>query len=59
SISAERRVLGSVRVMANCFSLGEAAGMAAAFAASLESRNVHQVDVPFLRKRLLEEGANI
>jgi hypothetical protein len=59
SISAERRVLGSVRVMANCFSLGEAAGMAAAFAASMESRNVHQVDVPLLRKRLLEEGANI
>jgi hypothetical protein len=56
SISCERIVQGSVRVMPVCLAMGEAAGMAAAMAAK-DSGNVHQVDVQHLRTRLREEGA--
>jgi len=57
SISCERIVQGSVRVMPVCLAMGEAAGMAAAHAASLPEHDVHSVDVSRLRFRLREEGA--
>lgn len=55
-ISCDRRLLASVRVMPNCLTTGEAAGIAAAFAASGDC-DVHQVDVDKLRLRLREFGA--
>lgn len=54
SISTDRSVQGSVRVMAVCICTGEAAGTAAAMA--LENVDVHQVDTDELRKRLVERG---
>ena len=58
-ISAKRRVMGAVRIMATCLSTGEAAGMAAAHAVKSESCDVHSVDTEKLRSRLKEEGAYI
>ena len=57
SISCDRDILGSVRVMPVCLAMGEAAGMAAAHAGHMPTVNVHEVDVQNLRKRLREEGA--
>ncbi|CQR53562.1 FAD-dependent oxidoreductase [Paenibacillus riograndensis] len=57
SISCDRRVLGSVRVMPVCLAMGEAAGLAAALASGQAENDVHAVDVALLRKRLKEEGA--
>ena len=57
SISCDRPVQGSVRVMPPCLAMGEAAGMAAAHAAQGSSPDVHAVDVQKLRRRLQEEGA--
>ena len=57
SISCDREILGSVRVMPVCLAMGEAAGMAAAHAGNMPTVNVHAVDVQKLRKRLREEGA--
>jgi hypothetical protein len=57
SISCERIVQGSVRVMPVCLATGEAAGMAAAHATRLPQVDVHAVDVKNLRCRLIEEGA--
>jgi glycine/D-amino acid oxidase-like deaminating enzyme len=57
SVSCERTVLGSVRVMPACLAMGEAAGLAAAMAARAEGHDVHAVDTGLLRKRLKEEGA--
>lgn len=57
SISCEREVQGSVRVMPVCLAMGEAAGIAAAMAVHLPGNNVHTVDISILRKRLKEEGA--
>lgn len=59
AVSCDRMVMGSVRVMPACLAMGEAAGMAAAMAASLDSHDVHQVDTDRLRARLQEEGAFI
>lgn len=56
SISCDRPVQGSVRVMPVCLAMGEAAGMAAAHAARSARSDVHQVDVQFLRQRLRAEG---
>jgi hypothetical protein len=56
SISCERAVQGSVRVMPVCLAMGEAAGMAAAHAVAAHQSNVHAVDTVRLRSRLLEEG---
>lgn len=56
SISCDRQIQGSVRVMPNCLCTGEAAGMAAAQAAFADC-NVHNVDTECLRRRLREEGA--
>lgn len=56
SISCDKRIQGSIRVMPVCLAMGEAAGMAAAHAA-VNDCNVHNVNVEHLRTRLLEEGA--
>ena len=56
SISCDRQIQGSVRTMPNCLCMGEAAGIAAAMAATGD-RNVHHVDTETLRARLKEEGA--
>lgn len=56
SISCERIVQGSVRVMPVCLAMGEAAGMAAVHAINNHDTDVHAVDTEFLRNRLREEG---
>lgn len=57
SISCERVVQGSVRVMPVCLSMGQAAGTAAGMAAGLASRDVHTVDTDALRRQLKRDGA--
>lgn len=57
SISCDRPIQGSVRVMPVCLAMGEAAGLAGALAAKMENVDVHGVDIKLLRKRLKEEGA--
>lgn len=57
SISVERNVQGSVRVMPVCLAMGEAAGLAAALAARTDSIDVHTLDTAILRRRLREENA--
>jgi hypothetical protein len=57
SISCEQIVQGSVRVMPVCLAMGEAAGMAAAKAATFHSGHVRQVDVSELRAGLKKAGA--
>ncbi|MEA4888086.1 MAG: FAD-dependent oxidoreductase [Clostridiaceae bacterium] len=59
SICAERRVMGSIRIMATCLSLGEAAGIAAALLKNEEEPDFHHADVSVLRHKLLEHGAFI
>lgn len=56
SISCERIVQGSIRVMPVCLAMGEAAGIAAALAATDHAADVHAVDTDVLRARLREEG---
>ncbi len=56
SISSDRRINGSLRIMACCLNTGEAAGIAAAMAA-VGDRNVHTVDTESLRRTLLHHGA--
>lgn len=56
SISCDRSVQGSVRVMPVCLAMGEAAGMAAAHAITTHQNDVHAVDTTRLRRRLREEG---
>ena len=57
SISCERIVQGSVRVMPVCLAMGEAAGMAATLAIKPKGVDVHAVDTDHLRQRLVAEGA--
>lgn len=57
SISCERVVQGSVRVMPVCLAMGEAAGIAAAHAVQRHAGDVHAVDTGRLRERLKAEGA--
>lgn len=57
SISCERIVQGSVRVMPVCLAMGEAAGLAAAIAADADRADVHAVDTGALRARLRAHGA--
>lgn len=57
SISCERAVQGSVRVMPVCLAMGEAAGIAAAQALRQPEPDMHAVDTGTLRRRLLEAGA--
>jgi hypothetical protein len=56
SISCEQIVQGSVRVMPVCLAMGEAAGVAAANAASLHEGQVRKVSVSRLRARLQQFG---
>lgn len=56
SISCERIVQGSIRVMPVCLAMGEAAGIAAALAAAAPGANIHEVDTDVLRERLRAEG---
>lgn len=55
-ISCDRQIFGSVRVMPNCLTTGQAAGTAAALAVS-KNTGVHGVDITELRKILKENGA--
>lgn len=57
SISCERIVQGSVRVMPVCLAMGEAAGLAAALAATAPVVDVHAIDTADLRERLRAHGA--
>ena len=57
SISCDRLVHGSIRVMPVCLAMGEAAGLAAALAAQAKLIDVHAVDPERLRSRLRAEGA--
>lgn len=57
SISCDRPVQGSVRVMPVCLTMGEAAGMASALAAGSTGGDVRSVDVGKLRAGLKAEGA--
>ncbi|MCP4642629.1 MAG: FAD-dependent oxidoreductase, partial [bacterium] len=56
SISCDRAVQASVRVMPPCLSTGEAAGVAAYLAAQADSCDVHAVDTDDLRTRLRGHG---
>lgn len=55
-ISSDRRMQGSLRVMPNCFTTGEAAGLAAAMAAS-GGISTHEIDTDILREKLRGYGA--
>lgn len=56
SISTDRIVQGSTRVMPVCLAMGEAAGIAAEMAAK-NGNDVHSVDTDELRKKLKSYGA--
>ncbi|MCG3179953.1 MAG: hypothetical protein BIFFINMI_02307 [Phycisphaerae bacterium] len=56
SISCDRPVQGSVRVMPCCLAMGEGAGIAAAMASAADRPDVHGVDADRLRRRLVEVG---
>jgi hypothetical protein len=58
SISCERMVQGSVRVMPVCLAMGEGAGTAAGLAIR-QGGIVRNIDINVLRQRLREEGAYI
>ena len=59
SISADRPVHGSTRVMPVCLCMGEAAGKAAVLAKDMPTVDVHAVDVAELRRQILEDGGYI
>jgi len=54
-VSSDRPVQAAIRVMSNCLTTGEAAGLAAALAAGKDA-DVHAVDTLHLCRRLIEEG---
>jgi hypothetical protein len=54
--SSDRAVQGSLRVMPNCFAMGQASGTAAAIAASV-SASSREVSIVKLQERLIEQGA--
>ncbi len=56
SISCDRPVQGSIRVMPVCLAMGEAAGMASALAAKRFDGEPRKVPVEMLRSRLRDEG---
>lgn len=56
SVSSDRPVQGSLRVMPNCFAMGQAAGTAAAMAAEA-GVGFRGVSVPELQRRLIAQGA--
>jgi len=55
-VSADRKVLGSLRVMPGCFITGQAAGTAAAMVAEQDT-DVRSLSVPQLQQRLIALGA--
>ncbi|HHW46553.1 MAG TPA: FAD-dependent oxidoreductase [Clostridiales bacterium] len=57
SISCDRRIQASIRVMPNCLTTGEAAGIAAWMALNQPDSNVHSIDVQKLRLKLKSYGA--
>jgi hypothetical protein len=57
SISTDRAVQGSTRVMPVCLCIGEAAGLAAAMAASVRDPDIRTVNTDQLRARLRGYGA--
>lgn len=57
SISCDRSVQGSIRVMPACLVMGEAAGTAATLAINHDEIDLHKVDTRELRHRLREKGA--
>ncbi len=59
SISTERMVQGSTRVMPVCLAMGEAAGKAAAIAKGAANVDVHAIDVQLLRSQILEDNGYI
>ena len=59
SISTERAVQGSTRVMPVCLCMGEAAGKAAALIKDAAAVDVHTVDVQLLRSQILEDNGYI
>lgn len=56
SVSSDRAVQGSLRVMPNCFAMGEAAGVAAAMA-SQGNYGFREVPIGELQRALLAQGA--
>jgi len=56
AVSVERDVLGPLRVMAPCYAMGEAAGLAASMVVA-EDSTFAQVDPTMLRQRLRKAGA--
>lgn len=56
SVSSDRPVQGSLRVMPNCFAMGEAAGVAASMA-SVEGVGFREVSISELQRKLVEQGA--
>ena len=54
-VSADSEAAGAVRVMPPCFGMGEAAGVAGAMA-SLENKDVRELDVNKLRENLLKNN---
>lgn len=59
SVSCDRPVQASIRVMPVCLVMGEAAGLAAAMAARQAVVDVHAVDTAALRQGLREAGAHL
>ncbi|MBB6673451.1 FAD-dependent oxidoreductase [Cohnella nanjingensis] len=57
SVSSDRPVQGSLRVMPNCFAMGQAAGTAAAMASKQELPGFRDVNVPELQRILVAQGA--
>ena len=55
-ISAEREVLGAIRVMGSCMMMGQAAGTAAAIAVKENDSCFAKVSVSELRNQLWEDG---
>ncbi|RAU98913.1 FAD-dependent oxidoreductase [Paenibacillus sp. YN15] len=55
--SSDRVVQGSLRVMPNCFAMGQAAGTAAALAGKMGVGGSRQVDIRLLQQTLVEQGA--
>ncbi|WP_338130508.1 FAD-dependent oxidoreductase [Cohnella ginsengisoli] len=56
--SADRVVQGSLRVMPNCFAMGQAAGTAAAIAGRTDASS-REDDVGRLRGRFVAQGAGL
>jgi len=57
AVSAEREVLGPLRVMAPCMAMGEAAGIAAGMAAKAESVTFEEINISELQDNLRKQGA--